>query len=431
MAIRKWLGPLARQATRGWAIPRLRPTSASVYEGMPFAVRPLPGPVRRGVAGRWRSLAAPFATALLMALTVVIVALTVEVRAGREQQAALRADLAATAARGAAGEAALRADLSVVTQVNQQQQAELATRAAALAARARQAEELQRALAIEREAAAGALAASQARAGLAQADGDTWRQRAGEQQAEREALAEQVRQREAELAALTEAMAALQRQAAETEALAARVRQTLGLPKPAGPAGGDAPELAAAGAMAPAEQVAALEARWAAARQDLVAADRALQARLAALRSLATAGQPARLGAAVLAIAPTGWPVAGPLSSAFGPRLSPIDEQVRFHPGVDIVVNAGTPVKATQAGVVTLAGPHDEYGLAVIIRHAGGFETLYGHNSQLQVRVGQTVERGQVIARSGNTGASTGPHLHYEVHYQGRALDPAPLLKAT
>lgn len=420
----------ARWSARRGVVVAGRPPAEALWAGMPYAVRPLPMPVRRRLAVTWRPLVAPAAPALLIALTALVTLLTVEVRAGRDAQAALRADLAATVARGVADEAALRAQLSAISQLSQQQHTDLATLSAAHTARLRQVEALHWMLAHEREAAAEALATTQARATLAQADGDAWRQRAGEQQAEREALAAQVQQREAELAALTETMAALERQAAETEALAARVRQTLGLPKPTGPAGGDAPLLAAAGATALPEQMAALVVRWTAARQELVVTDRALQARLAALRSLATAGQPARLPAATIAIAPTGWPVAGPLSSAFGPRLSPIDEQMRFHPGVDIVVNAGTPVTATRAGEVTLAGRHEEYGLVVIIKHAGGFETLYGHNSQLLARAGQTVERGQVIARSGSTGVSTGPHLHYEVRYQGQALDPAPLLKA-
>jgi murein DD-endopeptidase MepM/ murein hydrolase activator NlpD len=206
------------------------------------------------------------------------------------------------------------------------------------------------------------------------------------------------------------------------------VRQTLGLPTATGPAGGDA--LADGEGAALLERLAALDARSAVAGQALAVAEQALRERLAALRQVTAAGQRVWLSPAAAAIAPTGRPVIGPISSGFGPRVSPIDEQIRFHPGVDIVVNIGAPVRATQAGKVVLAGSDGEYGLVVVIRHDGGFTTLYGHNSQLLVRPGQTVERGQVVARSGNTGATTGPHVHYEVRYNGTAIDPAPFLKA-
>jgi murein DD-endopeptidase MepM/ murein hydrolase activator NlpD len=148
------------------------------------------------------------------------------------------------------------------------------------------------------------------------------------------------------------------------------------------------------------------------------------------LRQLASAGQTVRLSPAAAALAPTGWPVSGPISSQFGPRISPIDEELRFHAGVDIAVPVGTPVKATQAGEVVQAGANGAYGLAVVVRHEGGFETLYAHNSVVPARVGQRVERGEIIAYAGNTGVSTGPHLHYEVHYQGRPIDPEPVLRA-
>jgi murein DD-endopeptidase MepM/ murein hydrolase activator NlpD len=112
-------------------------------------------------------------------------------------------------------------------------------------------------------------------------------------------------------------------------------------------------------------------------------------------------------------------------------RQNPFNEAPGFHTGVDVAANTGTPVRATRDGSVATAGVHAEYGMVVVIRHEAGFETLYGHNSRLIVRVGQQVVRGQVIAFSGNTGASTAPHVHYEVRYQGAVIDPVPFLKLT
>jgi murein DD-endopeptidase MepM/ murein hydrolase activator NlpD len=282
---------------------------------------------------------------------------------------------------------------------------------------------LQRALVAER----AALAEQRARAEAAETDAAEQRRQVEARQAERDALAEQLGEREVELARLTEGFDALKGRVGEMEALARKVRQTLGLPAATGPAGGDATDGEGAALL---ERLAALDARSAVAGQALAVAERALRERLAVLRQVTAAGQKVWLSPAVAAVAPAGWPAAGSVSSTFGPRVSPIDEQIRFHPGVDIVVNVGTPVRATQAGQVISAGDGGDLGLAVVIHHAGDFTTVYGHNSQVLVRPGQQIERGQVVARSGNTGSSTGPHLHYEVRYSGRAIDPAPFLKA-
>jgi murein DD-endopeptidase MepM/ murein hydrolase activator NlpD len=177
-----------------------------------------------------------------------------------------------------------------------------------------------------------------------------------------------------------------------------------------------------------AARLAAMQERALAAERDLAAAERQLSQRVYALRQLQSSSQPVRLGAATLALAPTGRPTPGAITSGFGMRLSPIDGELRFHGGIDLGAPFGTAVRATRGGEVILAGNNRGYGQTVIIRHTGGFQTLYGHLSRLEVRPGQQVERGQIIARSGNSGASTGPHLHYEVLYQGRQLDPAPLL---
>lgn len=121
---------------------------------------------------------------------------------------------------------------------------------------------------------------------------------------------------------------------------------------------------------------------------------------------------------------PTGWPVVGRVSSYYGARVHPIDQVTRFHDGIDIAVPLGTPVKATADGIVTSSGTRGGYGLTVVIDHGYGVETLYAHNSKLVASKGDEVKRGQVIAYSGSTGVSTGPHLHYEVRVGGRSVDP-------
>jgi murein DD-endopeptidase MepM/ murein hydrolase activator NlpD len=91
-------------------------------------------------------------------------------------------------------------------------------------------------------------------------------------------------------------------------------------------------------------------------------------------------------------------------------------------------VPTGTPVVATQSGLVVFAGQHGAYGKAVKLDHAQGFSTLYAHNSRLLVQVGQRVKAGEVICLSGNTGRSTGPHVHFELHKDGWPMDPLPYL---
>jgi murein DD-endopeptidase MepM/ murein hydrolase activator NlpD len=126
----------------------------------------------------------------------------------------------------------------------------------------------------------------------------------------------------------------------------------------------------------------------------------------------------------LLASLPSRWPVRGPVNSDFGLRLSPWAPAEEFHSGMDIGVPVGTAVHAPAPGRVVFAGRHPEYGIAVIIEHGGDTTSLYGHLSRLKVRVDQQVERGQVIALSGNTGRSSGPHLHYEIQVKGQPVDP-------
>lgn len=121
---------------------------------------------------------------------------------------------------------------------------------------------------------------------------------------------------------------------------------------------------------------------------------------------------------------PNIWPVAGPISSYYGYRISPGGIGSTFHEGVDIAGDYGTPISATAAGTVTQAGWVGGYGYLVEVKHADGIVTRYGHNSAVLVYEGQHVDQGSMIALMGSTGNSTGPHCHYEVRIHGEAVDP-------
>ena len=117
-------------------------------------------------------------------------------------------------------------------------------------------------------------------------------------------------------------------------------------------------------------------------------------------------------------------PVVAPITSDFGWRIHPIYGTRRLHAGTDFGVDEGTPVHAADGGVVVEAGWVSGYGYTVIIDHGNGMSTLYAHNSDVAVSPGQTVSKGQVVSYSGNTGGSTGPHLHFEVRINGEPRDP-------
>lgn len=117
--------------------------------------------------------------------------------------------------------------------------------------------------------------------------------------------------------------------------------------------------------------------------------------------------------------------MAGRVSSAYGWRRDPIDGGLKFHKGTDIAMPTGQTVGAAASGQVAFAGEQAGYGLTVVIDHGGDLRTRYAHLSKLDVKVGQTVTRGQAIAQSGATGRATGPHLHFEVLDGGRPIDPA------
>ncbi len=130
-------------------------------------------------------------------------------------------------------------------------------------------------------------------------------------------------------------------------------------------------------------------------------------------------GQSKRYGAT-----PSVWPIKGWLTSRFGPRISPFTGKRQFHSGIDIGAGSGSPVIAPAAGKVTYAGQKRLLGYTLVIDHGYGLRTTYGHNSSLHVKKGDRVERGDLLASVGNTGRSTGPHLHYAIAVDGRAVNP-------
>jgi murein DD-endopeptidase MepM/ murein hydrolase activator NlpD len=127
---------------------------------------------------------------------------------------------------------------------------------------------------------------------------------------------------------------------------------------------------------------------------------------------------------------PSPWPTHGWISSPFGYRTSPFTGRTAFHKGIDIAARFGTPIYAASQGIVTFSGRRGEYGNLIIIQHALGFTTLYGHNSINVVKSLDRVECGQLIGYVGNSGRSTASHLHYEIRKEGRCLNPRKYLLA-
>lgn len=125
-----------------------------------------------------------------------------------------------------------------------------------------------------------------------------------------------------------------------------------------------------------------------------------------------------------------GWPSPGyyKITSPYGYRNHPILKKKKLHTGIDIAVPSGTSVVAANSGKVIYAGYNGGYGNTVIIDHGGKISTLYAHNSKLLVKVGDQVEKGKAISKSGSTGLSTGPHLHFEVRENGQHVDPMKYL---
>jgi murein DD-endopeptidase MepM/ murein hydrolase activator NlpD len=121
---------------------------------------------------------------------------------------------------------------------------------------------------------------------------------------------------------------------------------------------------------------------------------------------------------------PDMWPVRGRITSSFGERIDPFEGEGAFHAGLDIAVGYGTPVHVTADGIVIFAGVENGYGRTVIVDHGHGIRTLYAHMSGLAVTVGQHLDRDEVVGFVGESGRTTGAHLHYEVRIQKAPVNP-------
>lgn len=125
-----------------------------------------------------------------------------------------------------------------------------------------------------------------------------------------------------------------------------------------------------------------------------------------------------------LTATPSVWPTEGWVTSPFGRRISPFTGQEDMHTGIDISGKVGTPVKAPASGTVKFAGTDGSYGKTVIISHGQGLTTRYSHLNVINVQEGEQIARGALLGELGNSGRSTGPHLHYEVRLNGVSVDP-------
>jgi len=123
----------------------------------------------------------------------------------------------------------------------------------------------------------------------------------------------------------------------------------------------------------------------------------------------------------------SGW-----ISSNFGRRIDPFSGDLAWHQGVDFATGVtGVEVSSVASGVVTFAGERNGYGRLVEVNHGNGYESLYAHNQDILVNPGDIIKKGQVVALSGNSGRSTGPHVHFEIHKNGRVIDPASYINRT
>jgi murein DD-endopeptidase MepM/ murein hydrolase activator NlpD len=125
---------------------------------------------------------------------------------------------------------------------------------------------------------------------------------------------------------------------------------------------------------------------------------------------------------------PSIYPTFGRLSDSWGSRIHPITKNLEFHHGIDISNIRGTPIYATAAGTVSKTIYTRGYGRHIVIDHGNGYKTLYAHLQSFDIKKGDKVTKGQIIGKMGSTGLSTGPHLHYEVIYNSRKLNPANFL---
>ncbi len=190
-----------------------------------------------------------------------------------------------------------------------------------------------------------------------------------------------------------------------------------GIWRPLGPEGGNPramPGIGGAAVPAPSMAPAAIDAQLAALAENLGEERQRLEA---LARFMAGPGS-------MLRAMPSRWPLRGAVNSEFGRRLSPWSGAPELHGGIDIAALPGTSVKAPAGGRVVFAGRSPGYGTTLILDHGRDVRTLFGHLRDISVGAGQRVERGQTIAKSGESGHATGPHLHYEILVRGQPVNP-------
>ncbi|MDA8389840.1 MAG: peptidoglycan DD-metalloendopeptidase family protein [Gammaproteobacteria bacterium] len=223
------------------------------------------------------------------------------------------------------------------------------------------------------------------------------------------------------LAQLARQVGRLTAQASQLDAMGARLRQLAGLPAAPARAQVAAPLRAGwhAASLNPNVNVAALQAL----AGELARQLGQRQVELAALTHVLAAHAVRRM------TTPGGWPVRGGwISSPFGPRPDPFTGRPGFHPGVDIAAPVGTPVRAMAAGIVIFAQTDGGFGRLVKVFDGRGEVTMYAHLSAAYVHTGEVVHKGTLIGRVGDTGYSTGPHLHFEVTLNGMPINPIGFL---
>ncbi len=147
-------------------------------------------------------------------------------------------------------------------------------------------------------------------------------------------------------------------------------------------------------------------------------------------RTMDLASKPTRRLAALMHTLPSIFPVEGRFMGPFGMRTDPFSGEGAFHKGIDISAPTGTPVHATADGVVIFSAMESGFGRLVVIDHGGGMQTYYAHLSRFKVYAGQEVRRGDEIGLVGSSGRTTAPHLHYEVHLGGNAVNPSAYLQS-
>lgn len=157
--------------------------------------------------------------------------------------------------------------------------------------------------------------------------------------------------------------------------------------------------------------------------------DRLLEDASARERSLAELQEFLRAQRSIAAVTPSVWPVSGWVTSEFGPRTNPFGSRREFHSGIDIATKLGAPIQAPADGIVTNVEKRPDLGLLIRIEHGRGISTLYAHLFRSAVSKGQMVKRGEVIGYVGNSGRSTGAHLHYSVNLNGVYVNPRKYLR--